>query len=98
MLYEHDNKLYLKTCSGFQEVVATMTNGCPEVIPYGATISKRPYGAKATTLQEIVARHHLTEGVTYPSKAKQGTPSVAPQSGEGRSAQPTTPVGVKPKK
>lgn len=95
MFYVTDDKLYLKHEDGFHEVVVTMRSGCPGVIETGETLDKRPVGAKRYSLEELVAQHNIREGVTYPVKAVQSTPSVAPQSGVSPKAQPH---GVKPRK
>lgn len=78
MLYATDDKLYVRTGNGYYEAMISVEGGRYRVSVVGNAVRSRPCGASQVLASEIIARHHLTDGMTYPVRKITPQPQVQP--------------------
>lgn len=76
MLYATNDKLYVRTGSGYYEAMISVEDGSYSVSVVGNAVRSRPCGASQVLASEIIARHHLTDGMTYPVRKVTPQPKV----------------------
>lgn len=76
MLYATDDKLYVRTGSGYYEAMISVEGGSYRVSVTGNAVRSRPCGASQVLVSEIIARYHLTDGMTYPVRKVTPQPQV----------------------
>lgn len=82
MLYATDDKLYVRTGSGYFEAMISVEDGGYSISVIGSAVRSRPCGASQVLASEVIARHNLTDGMTYPVRKVTPQPQVQNSSRE----------------
>lgn len=68
MLYATKDKLYVRTASGFSEVIVSVESEGLAVTKIGSVLASRPNGATPVLPCELIAQRGLSVGDVYPHK------------------------------